>query len=76
MCHTGTVEHTGLADDPLGRETGDLLHMVGHQIEWIGDHDDHSIGGVLFDACSHLGDDVGVLANEVLSRHAGLPWEA
>ena len=49
MRHAGAVEDTGLADNPFGWEPRHLLHVVRHQVERVGDHDDHGVGCVFLD---------------------------
>ena len=70
------VKHAGLTEDAILGETGDSLHVEGHQVERVGDHDDKALGGVLLDVLADGFDNVGVHVQEVLARHTGFARQA
>ena len=76
MRHTSRIQNTGLANHALVGESGDLLHVVRHEVQRVGDHDNHGIGRMVANARTHLADDVSVLPDEVLTGHAWLAREA
>ena len=53
-----------------GGNPEDLLHVIGHQVKWVGDHNHYGVWCMVFDARSNLGHDVRVLSNQILTGHA------
>jgi hypothetical protein len=66
------IEGTGLTEDAVGGEAGDLPHHVDHGVEGVADDDDDGVGGVLLDVLGDALDDAGVDADEVIAALAGL----
>ena len=76
QAEAGAVEHARHADDAGRREAGDFLHQADHGVERVGDDDDEGVGRMLLDALADRVDDLGVDADQVVARHAGLARHA
>src|SRR5262249_48785057 len=66
------VEHAGHADHALARQPGDLLHLVHHGVERIGNDDDECAGAAIFDLGADAANDLEVDGKQVVARHARL----
>src|SRR5437660_6658750 len=67
---TGRIENAGHTDDTFTRKAADMVGKLGHSVERIGDHDDDTVRRVLDDLLRHLRNDLLVLLDQIIARHA------
>ena len=70
------IEHACHANHHVARHAAGALQRPYHGVERVGDDDDEGAWGVFLDARAHLLHHLDVNADEVVSAHAGLAWNA
>jgi hypothetical protein len=74
--HACAVKHTCLATHSVCRESCDFLHVVGHQVKRVRDHDDCCIRSMISNTFTNLLNNSCILSNQVFASHSRLAWES
>ena len=67
---SGRVQQSGFADHPSVRQAGRRLAEGEHLVEGVGGHDEHGVGGSLDELGRHVGHDLGVGLEKVVTAHS------